>query len=154
MNNVRFWGISKTNVYAITCKIHPPQSFWGISSNPPYILGNNFELYIQFPEWAFQSYRDFFCGFKNRRLLLGILWAYLKAHPSPKSGSSFVHRLNHSRAFVIFRSDQNIRAAANRTWGSCSHFFKASIDFVFRAKNIFSTKVRVSTCLMFRVCLC
>ena len=32
---VQFWGISITNAYDITWKIHPPHTFWGISSNPP-----------------------------------------------------------------------------------------------------------------------
>ena len=33
---VLFWDISKTNAYAITCKIYPPHTFWGISRYPPY----------------------------------------------------------------------------------------------------------------------
>ena len=32
---VQFWGISITNAYDITWKIHPPHTFWGISGNPP-----------------------------------------------------------------------------------------------------------------------
>ena len=32
---VRFWGISRIYAHAITCKISPPQTFWGISSTLP-----------------------------------------------------------------------------------------------------------------------
>ena len=31
---VRFWGISGKNAFAITCKIYPPHTFWGISRYP------------------------------------------------------------------------------------------------------------------------
>ena len=34
---VRFWGISGKNSYAISCKIYPPHTLWGISRNHPYL---------------------------------------------------------------------------------------------------------------------
>ena len=35
--NVRFWGISGKIAYALTCKIPPSKTFWGISRYPPYM---------------------------------------------------------------------------------------------------------------------
>ena len=46
LNMIDFGAFHEKNAYAITCKLSPPQTFWGISRNLPYSSLEYLRYYI------------------------------------------------------------------------------------------------------------
>ena len=64
---VRFWGISRIYAHAITCKISPPQTFWGILRNPPQqifksLVLNHWSLKTFIISLVSLKFQDAICG--------------------------------------------------------------------------------------------